>query len=449
MQREFQKVNTEQIFLMWRNVAVSMLSLVLLHVLTTLLPAIFAPVVSTVIAIFLYYQVVSCSYSRNETCGIVPYIFFLVVTSYTVILVSLNVFHVWGVIDLPGEMVFFDKPYLQSLLLAPTGFVTTLIAYLHRRKLTLCVNCKLTNGSPLDRGRVGVIYSNESAFQMLNIMSLYAILSIVIYVYYLLEFVDVTINPRDRFIFSGVAIFFYLIDIVYFGMRYYNLYLDLKERDELLSPYDINTLGTRTYVRFYVIAGDSLYMSSTTLDGLRDDESDIIDTPFLIKRTVNGIQEYEIQRFIETQTGVRDGELRFFYGRAVADAAGRKVLRYFYFLPGEPEDYPKLEVDGEWISSDKLKTIYNNAPDRLSNVCLSDISRIALVTITSKTYDDNGERRTRLTHYRPSFSLRELRYDNLDFQDDKWIRISMFNSDTSFYRFKRWWRHHIRRTYYE
>lgn len=333
MQREFQKVNTEQIFLMWRNVAVSMLSLVLLHVLTTLLPAIFAPVISTVIAIFLYYQVVSSSYSRNETCGIVPYIFFLVVTSYTVILVLVNVLHVWGVIDLPNEMVFFDKPYLQSLVLAPIGFVTTLIIYLHRRKLTLCVNCKLTNGSPLDRGRVGVIYSNESAFQMLNIMALYAILTIVIYIYYLLEFIDVTITPRDRFIFSGVSIFFYIIDIVYFAMRYYNLYLDLKERDELLSPYDINTLGTRTYVRFYVIAGDSMYMASSSLDGLRDDESDIIDTPFLIKRTVSGIQEYEIKRFIETQTGVHDGELRFFYGRAVADARRPESAALFLFSP--------------------------------------------------------------------------------------------------------------------
>lgn len=434
---------------MWRNVAVSMLSLVLLHILTTLLPAIFVPVVSTVVAIFLYYQVVASSYSRNETCGIVPYIFFLTVTSYTVVLILVNVLNVWGIIDLPNEMVFFDKPYLQSLILAPVGFFTALIAYLHRHKLTLCVNCKLTNGSPLDRGRVGVIYSNESAFQLKNIMTLYALISIVVYAYYLVEFIDVTITPRDRFIFSGVAIFFYIIDIVYFGMRYYNLFLDLKERDELLSPSDINNLGTRTYVRFYVIADDSVYMASSNLDGLRDEESEIIDTPFAIKRTVTGIQEYEIKRFIESQTGVSGGELRFFYGRAVADAAGRKVLRYFYFLPGEPDDYPKLAVDGEWISSDKLKTIYNNAPDRLSNVCLSDISRIALVTITSKTYDDNGERRTKLTQYRPSFSLRELRQDKLDFQDDKWIRISMFNSDTSFFHLKRWWRQHIRRTYYE
>lgn len=449
MQREFQKVNTEQIFMMWRNVAVSMLSLVVLHVLTTVLPALFAPVVSTVVAIFLYYQVVSGSYSRTETCGIVPYVFFLTVTSYTVVLIAVNVLNVWGVIDLPNEMVFFDRPYLQSLLLAPVGFVTTLVAYLNRHRLTLCVNCKLTNGSPLDRGRVGVIYSNESAFQLKNIMTLYAVITIVVYSYYITEFVDITISSRDRFVFSGVSIFCYILDVVYFGMRYYNLYLDLMERDELLSPSDINTLGTRTYVRFYVISGDSMYMASTNFDDVSDDESDIIDTPFTIKRTVNGIQEYEIKRFIENKTGVQGGELRFFYGRMAADAAGRKVLRYFYFLPGEPEDYPKLDVEGEWISSDKLKTIYNSTPDRLTNVCLSDISRIALVTITSKTYDDKGERRTRLTNYRPSFSLREIHSEQIDFQDDKWIRVSMFNSDTSFFRLKRWWREHIRRTYYE
>lgn len=449
MPKEFQKVNTEQIFMMWRNVAVSMLSFIILHILSTMLPAIFAPVLSTIVAVFLYYQVMSASYSRVETCPIVPYIFFLISVVYTILLVSINLLSIWGIFNVPTEMIFFDKPFLQSLILAPAGLLTAIVVYLYRRKLALCVNCKITYGSPLGRGKVGVIYSNESAFQMRNIIALYAIIVAVVYFYYLTEFLDVSITSRDQFVFSGVAIFLYLLDILYFGMRYYNLYLDLKESDELLTPGDIANLGTRTYVRFYVISGDSVYMSASNLDGIHDIDSDVIDTPFTIKRSVSGIQEYEIKRFIEDQTGVKGGELRFFYGRTLADAAGRKVLRYFYFLPGEPENYPKLNVDGDWISSDKLKTIYNSAPDRLTSVCLSDISRIALVTITRKTYHSNGERRNKLTHYRPSFSLREIKNDDIDFQDDKWIRVSMFNSDTSFFHLKRWWRQHVRHTYYE
>lgn len=449
MQREFEKVYTQQIFMMWRNVAIPILSIIVLHVFTSLLPPIFAPVVSTLIAVFLYYQVIANSFSKTESCAIVPYIFFFVVVSYTVVLVSINLLAVWGIIYIPDEIMFFDGRFLQGLVLAPMGFVATLFIYINRRRLTLCVNCKITSGTPLERGRVGMIYSHESVAQMKNIMLLYFILTSVDYIYYFTDFVAANITQRDRFVFSGVAILIYLFDILYYAMRYYNLFLDLKESDELLSPADLNNIGTRTYVRYYVICGDSVYMSVSNLDNRYDDESDILDSPFTIRRNVSGFQEYEIKRFIQEQTGVENGELRFFYGRKVADAAGRKVLRYFYFLPGDIEDYPELKVPGTWISSNKLKTIYNNTPDRLAATCLSDISRIALITVTSKIYKPDGERRNKLTQYRPTFTLSEIRTDNLDFQNDTWIRVSMFNSDTSFFKLKRWWRQRFRRSYYD
>lgn len=449
MQSDFQKVNSEQIFALWRNVAVSMLVMIMVSIFVKLLPSLFAPLVSTFFAIVLYYQVMSGSYRKFETCMIVPYIFFMILVTYTVVLVGINVLNLWGIVQLPNEMIFFEDPYVQTLIISPIGFITSIIVYLCRKRLPLCVNCKLTNGLPIGRGRVGLIYSNESSFQMRNIIVLYGIITTIVYTYYLTEFVDITITSRDIFVFVGIIVFIYLLDIAYFTLRYYNLYLDMKERNELLTPTDISQQGIRTYVRFYVICGDSVYMAPIDAGKMAHDESDIIDTPFIIKRSVNGIQEYEIKRYIERETGVKDGELRFFYGKELADSVGRKVLRYFYFLPGEIEDYPELEKKGEWISSEKLKTIYNYNPDRLTSVCLSDISRIALVMITSKTYHSNGERRNKLTYYRPSFSLREIHDKNIDFQDDKWIRVYMFNSDTSFFHFKRWWRQHLGRTYYE
>lgn len=447
MPKDFKKVNTEQIFMMWRNVAISCLALIVLHVMTMSLPAIFAPVVSTVCAGFLYFQIFSASSSRNEICPIFPYALFITVLSYTILLIALNLLDVWGIITLPVEMVFFDGVYLQSLLLAPTGLVTCTILYLRRHRLALCVSCKIQNGSPIERGRVGLIYSSEFALQLRNLIGLYTVITAAVWLYYWLEYFDASITSRDRFMFTGIALVVYLGDIFYFGMRYYNLYLDLKERDELVSPAELSQIGTRTYVRFYVISNDSVYLSAHSLDGLRDDDSDIIDTPFMIKRTMSGVQEYELKQYIEKQTGVRGGELRFFYGRKRADAAGRRVLRYFYFLPEELDDHPALDVDGEWISSEKLKTIYNNAPDRMAAALLADISRLATIIVTSKTYNDHGERRTKLVNYRPSFTLSELRRNDIDFQDDKWIRISIFNSDTAMFRLKRWWYRRMGRAY--
>ena len=434
---------------MWRNVAVPVLTVMLMLVVTNTLPSLLAPVISTVTAIILYYQVISNSYSKEESCAICPYIFFIIVVTYTIVLISLNILTIWDILELPDEFIFFDGTYIVGLVLAPVGLLVTFAIYLNRKHLTLCWNCKITSGSPGERGRIGNIYNSESASLMKNIMGMYAILVIINYGYYFYEYIDLNISARDIFVFRSIAALVYLAFIAKYGIHYYNLFLDLKESDELLSPDDLSALGTRTYVRYYVICGDSVYMSVSNIDNRYDDDTDIIDSPFTIRRNVSGFQEYELKKFIQEQTGVKNGELRFFYGRKLPDAAGRKVLRYFYFLPGETDEYPELNVPGTWISSDKLKTIYNNTPDRLTSVCLTDISRLAMITITSKIYKPNGERRTKLTQYRPSFTLREIKADNLDYQNDKWIRVANFNSDTSFFKFKRWWRQHFRRTYYE
>lgn len=434
---------------MWRNVAVSMASFIMLNLLTVILPPIFAPVVSTAVAIFLYYQVVSSSYSRHETCALVPYIFFFIALTYTVVLVTMNILAVWGILTLPDEFMFFDGIFLQSLIIGPSAIIVLVVFSLRRKNLTLCLNCKITHGSPMSRGNLGAIFKHESSFILRNIMVMYVIIVTIVYTYYFTEFVDVNVTPRDRIIFTGVSVTAYLTNILYFGIRYYNLYLDLRERDELLSPDDISTLGTRTYLRYYVICDDSAYMAGSDADTtpLSPDEPDITDTPFVIRHNTGLISSAEINQIIETQTGVTGGELRFFYGRKIADAAGRRVIRYFYFITGKPEDYPKLATEGHWMSCDKLKAMYNDTPERLAPAFLSDISRIALIIITKKTYHSNGERRSKLTHYRPSFSFREIKDDPIDFQNDQWIRVSMFNADSSFFHIKKWWRRHFHKTY--
>ena len=186
--------------MMWRNVAVSMLSFIMLNLLTILLPSIFAPVVSTAVAIFLYYQVVSSSYSKYETCAIVPYIYFFIAVAYTMVLIVINLLAIWGLLPIPDEMMFFECIYIPNLVLAPVSFLTVFVMYMQRHKLTLCINCKITHGSPLDRGNVGAIFSHESSFIMKNLMLMYIIIIAIDYSYYLTEFIDVSVTHRDMFV---------------------------------------------------------------------------------------------------------------------------------------------------------------------------------------------------------------------------------------------------------
>ena len=79
-------------------------------------------------------------------------------------------------------------------------------------------------------------------------------------------------------------------------------------------------------------------------------------------------------------------------------------------------------------------------PGKLSAMTVADLTRLATIILTEKIFDERGYRKTKLKTYQPSFSLIDVRNSELDFQDDKWIRISLFNSDTPFYSMKRWWK---------
>lgn len=139
-------------------------------------------------------------------------------------------------------------------------------------------------------------------------------------------------------------------------------------------------------------------------------------------------------------TGVDNGELRFFFGRKGSASEKQSILRYFYFLDGTIEDYPSLKTPGEWLDFNQLKKIYSASPGLLSDMTVADTNRLATIIITEKLFNDKGFRKSKIKSYVPTFSLEEVRDSVLDFQDDKWIKISSFNSDRRFFRLRTWWR---------
>lgn len=140
------------------------------------------------------------------------------------------------------------------------------------------------------------------------------------------------------------------MDELYFASRYYNIYLDLKENSEIITEEELSDMTTKTYLRFYLICGNKVFLNTHVAD-LHNAGRFYIDTPFLTKRNVNGITTAEVHGIIRRLTGIRDGELRFFYGRKSLDIAKHRILRYFYFLDGKPEDYEEMDIDGEWLIS--------------------------------------------------------------------------------------------------
>lgn len=437
--RDLEKVNASQLFAFWKNLSIGMFVLTGTLFLSWIFPSYFSPIVGLIAAAFLYTMLYNNRITSSSTCMVVPYAMFYCMISYSFLSIILNVSDIWNVIKIPKELSFFNDPYMPALILDPVCFVTMLIFYLRRNRLSICIDCKISKGLSIERGKLGEILNIESRLQLINLIWVFAVLSGVVWIYYMIFYYhNALVNNRDWYIFLWLNIIAILLDETYFAARYYNIYLDLKENGEIITEEELSDMTTKTYLRFYVVCGNKVFINTRVADAHRANQY-VIDTPFVTKRNVNGITTAEVHGIIQRLTGVRDGELRFFYGRESLDVAKHRILRYFYFLDGDIEDYKDMDIDGEWTDFDFLKLVYNNQPTDMSNILLTDISRMVTVVLTQKLFDERGYRKIKVKSYRPSFDLVEVRKGNYDFQDDRWIRIAMYNSDTRGFHVRRWW----------
>lgn len=436
---DLRKVSSLQLYSFWKNLSIGLLFFVGLIAFSILLPYYFSPIVALIGSAVLYTILYNNRLSRKSSCNVVTYSIFFCLISYSFFSIILNVLYIWGFIKIPQEFTFFSKPYIPSLILNPISFLTLLIINFRQGKMTICVDCKLSFGDKNERGKLGSILNYESHFQLKNLAILFGVLTIVTWVYYLVFYINTDINARDWYVFLWLNIIAVILDEIYFIFRYYNLYLDLKENNEIITPEELRDMTAKTYLRFYVICGEYVYVNNKIADP-KTPYRQVIDTPFFTKRTVNGITIPEVNNVIKKMTGINDGDLRFFFGRKIQDMDRHSLLRYFYYLDGKPEDHLELNVQGIWMHFDEIKKIYSYNPGNLAQIFVSDLTRLATIVLTQKTFDEKGFRKNKLKSYRPTFTLKEIKESDIDFQDDKWIRISLFNSDTKLYRLKRWLR---------
>ena len=435
--QDLNKVNASQLFHFWKNFSIGLLVMMATLVLSWILPFYFSPIIGLLAAAFLYTVLYNNRISTTSTCMVIPYAMFYCVITYAFSSIILNVLDIWNFIAIPKELSFFNYPYIPALILDPVCFIVLLVFYVRGNRLAICIDCKISKGLSLERGKLGEIISSESKLQLVNMIWLFGILSVIVWAYYFFWYYQYAIvNGKDWYIFLWINVIVILLDEVYFASRYYNIFLDLKDSGEIITEDELSDMTTKTYLRYYVVCGNKIFLNSKVADPNVEGRF-MIDTPFVTKRNVNGITTAEVLSIIQRMTGVKSGELRFFFGRKM-ELSKHRVLRYFYFLDGEQTAYENLNVDGDWVDFDEVKTVYNRVPEAMARPLLIDLSRLVTIVLTQKLFDDNGNRRLKIRSYQPPVSLSDVRESHYDFQDDKWIRISMYNSDNRGFQWRMW-----------
>ncbi|MDE7401873.1 MAG: hypothetical protein K2M87_00485 [Muribaculaceae bacterium] len=405
--------------------------------LSRLLPSYFSPIIGLIAAAFLYTVLYNNRLRSNSSCPIVIYAIFFCIVAYSFVSIIINVLDIWSVVPIPKELSFFNEPYMCSLVLDPVTVIVLGIINLRGNKLSICVDCRITKGMAMERGKLGEILAIETRLQLRNLFWLFLIFSIAVWTYFFVWYYqNALVNNRDWYIFVWINIIGIALDLAYFASRYYNIYLDLQDSGEIITEAELSDMTTKTYLRFYAICGNKIFINPKVADPRRQGMF-VIDTPLLTKRNVNGITTSEVHSIIKRMTGV-DAKLRFFFGRKSLDIAKHRILRYFYFMDEVDGQPPKLDIDGEWVDFNVIKTIYNTKPAALSNTFLTDLSRMVTIILTQKLFDERGYRKMKVKSYVPTIDLKEIQEKDYDFQDDKWIRVAMYNSDQRGFYFKKW-----------
>lgn len=436
---DIRKINSMQLYYLWRNLAISLLCIGIVMGGSHMLPYYMAPVLSLFLCGMLYTMIWNNSVSDHSGCMVVVETMLYSLLCYTFISVLIVVIEVLDLYQFPKEMVFFNDPFLPSLILLPTSLAVTLYAIFFRKSMPTYRQFRTQYGHIRERGYFGFLSNKETDLQLKNMAVMFAILTGIIWWYYLNEYVSINQNGRDWYVFLWIVILTVLIDEVYFMMRYYNLYLDLQEHDEIITPEELRDITAHTYLRFYVICGEYIYIDRNAFDRLNQVKG-VYDTPFITKRTVNGVPTSEARNIVERMTGKRGGELRFFFGRHLSGVDKHSLLRYFYFLDGDISEHQDMQLEGEWVHFNEVKKIYGSTPLKIATNALNDLSRLSTIILTERIYNEDGTRKNRIKSYKGTFTLTDVRKSKLDFQDDKWVNIANFNSDTKFFKLKKFLR---------
>ena len=234
--KDLEKVNASQLFSFWKNLSIGMLVMMATLFLSWIFPFYFSPIIGLLAAAFLYTMLYNNKIKATSTCMVVPYAIFYCMIVYAFLSIILNVLDIWSIIHVPKELSFFNDPYIPALMLDPVCLVVLAIFYMRRNKLAICIDCKISKGLSLERGKLGEILNVESRLQLINLICLFAVLSAIIWIYYFVWYYQhALVNSRDWYIFVWINIIAFILDEIYFASRYYNIYLDLKENGEIIT----------------------------------------------------------------------------------------------------------------------------------------------------------------------------------------------------------------------
>lgn len=425
--------NGQAIRALWEGWMFSMGACCLIVLLSIWVSASWLPVVAFVLEGLLYYSVKSNRDSELPGCRLTNFVMTRILFWSGLIMLAIYFLDKFGISRGWFELYNPNVPYIPILVLAPMMTLIAGYACLRRYNYSFCHDCQLRLGTPAERGFLGKMFSSEGWFQVEFMFSFGAIVTVVEYAYYAFFYINVNMNTSDRFFFVWMPIIFFIVSLVYMGLRYFSLW----------SYYDSEIAGNNvrrpdtSAVRFLIFDEERIFLAEP--DNELSPFARGLDTPakITLPRRAN-MPLHEAEGYFRQLEGGGEFEIRPMYESI--DAGGDSNVFHF-IVSAKAEVISRGKLQGRWYSLMELETLLNS--NKLATILAAEIHRLYTITTAWKTYARDGKRLYKIKHYRPTFRLRNIQNWDVDFNDSHWLNVAVYNQDSRFYRLRRFWNKYI------
>lgn len=421
------------IFALWTNWVISVGFLTLPILITPLVSPRLLPLIP-----LLLIGIITILDRRNRSqqspnCFRVPHIIQYVLFFSSIFLIA-DIFYKSSseINEIINQPVNMSHPLLPALNIYPVTMIICLINIVRGNNSRSCHSCRNRHGKIIDRGLVGVLYNHEAKQQIKLLFFISLILSLSTWIYYIFFYVNVNINRTDSFIFALCPVMFYVLSIIYLGIKYYCLWGYYCQS----SNRKIITDQRGTTIRYIVACRDKIFIKLPAVSTGKVVEEELkADVPLIISLPYkNNITENEAYTFFKDATYLHGVAPRLIF-KSGDPGMFKNIFHYIVFL----DDFDDIlkSFNGIWLTLSELNDMIKDGAVSIS--LASELSHIYTITMTWKTYDQSGRRRYEIKNYKPTFKLNDMPNWEVDYNDHNWLYVAEVNEDKPFYTLRRIW----------
>lgn len=424
---------TQGIFSMWANWTIAVGFLALLVTVAPLLPARTVPLLALALG-----GAIAILDRRNRrlaspVCFKIQYVIqaILIIGAICLFLTILYKLHS-GIDWFIHQPTDKDTPLIGIVIVSPIA--TLVCAYYWMRSKKHC-SCHLSSnrfGGAVDRGLLGMLYLRESKYQIKTLCIVSGVTAVICWAYYLLFYININISKSDTFFFIICPSVAYVLSVLYFGVRYYILWVYYCQNNAFNSVMSHNG----TVLRYIVVCDGKILLTMPDYSNeISFSDEFKIDVP--VKVTLpyrENMSEHEAHQIFVDASKLTDAETRMLF-----KSSDRGMYNNVFHYVAYTDDADKAAemLRGQWFTLAEVNELIKS---KMVSVNLGyELSRIYTITMAWKTYDSKGRRLYAIRHYRPTFHLKDMRSWDVDYNDSNWLYVAHVNQDKPFYRLHRLW----------